>query len=458
MNSFQFHIAAVSAALLPNVAGAELGDEIFAELAPEACVVRADGVRVVRPEFLAYAIAQIATVPFDLVDRANATGRSDGRADAEDYIYIVTHAAHRPFGPGAQSQRMRDANQRLNVALGHLFHVGNAGRTSDGNFQRGGTNTSPNYTDFFTDPDRAYFICNALPQSTEPDASDQPERPNDIAEAIDFIDEHFLLRGKVSDLTVTSVPLTTLSSATLSFRRNNQDEESQFSISGVAGLRFQQNQEDAHLLYNWEFIPYISYQRTDWNSDRQDQDVHQITPGFILQYDSYEPSLNFAASVASSMTFDLEQHARRFNLETTFTPQIEIGNFGTGRFGPTIGPVSFRPAISLIGEASYILDPGDSAELAGADSYVALGGIASLGAYFPDVPILEDFTTSVSYRHLQVVGGDNSLTDLSHFDASVQYAIAGSENASISFTYISGENLNTLQDEEAYTVSLGLRF
>ncbi len=263
-------------------------------------------------------------------------------------------------------------------------------------------------------------------------------------------DNRLRLRGTVSDLKkpANAVNLKDLSWATVSYVDNNAKGSTTFAVDGVLGLDL--STEDGTL-----FIPYAKYKQSETRKGGGTTEVEVLTLGFLFSKLFLHPDLSFAVDLSPSATLDLEQKAEVVALEGSVEPAFDLLTVPIGVFS-FHGPFRIRPDIKLDTAANYVLDAGFNPLLRNDDDYFRFGGKAGLEIQFVDLPFLSDISLKGSYEWHYFAS--SPLDDLDRLEASVNYFLGGSLHYLLSFEYVNGRNIKSLQKEEFWKVSLGARF
>jgi len=325
-----------------------------------------------------------------------------------------------------------------------------------------------------TQPSGPKIVCNnykPAPISAQPQQNvGGKNRPKKSLAAV--ASRALRIRGETSDLAKLSLydahnssakqaaikTYNALSAATLSYRRDEIDNESVFAIKGAVGFNF-----PAGKLFGAKFsaLPYTTYERSQTTNASGATTVHIVSPGLLAVLNEYSSNnFHYTATLATQAAFDLEQDSEKIVFKGTFEPVLTLAPFN--RFpneSKRLGRFAYiTPKFVLLAEAADVLDAGTSAELAGFKDYYALGFDSGLAFSGTQGTVIENFGVKIGYRRLEFVGGDIGINNVSRFTAELIVAPPGIQNYFLSLKYEDGENAETFQNEEFWNLSIGLRY
>jgi hypothetical protein len=444
---------------------------------PSLCVASYDGVRAVDKDALALAVATEAGAgPY--LDGSNAGGVRDGAIQLKTAGSIPSEPAYallnaglkerednKPFGPNVDLRRdkralqIRDAIARvLEREIAFLidpgfFPVGPGTKPIYHAKRRDEVTGAPTTDDgwkklellFYPDPPLV-IICDSG-GSPKPASPLQETKP--LTEQ--FVDV-IRLRGTVKDLTIKADKLADAKPASISFQRNEEADTETFGLNGVLAVRF----GDSAGVF--DAMPFISYENTSVTGKKGD--VDKISPGLLLGYKVERPEFAVHARVELSYMDDIEQDARQAKIRAYVDPAFALGEGRGVLFGSELaplGPVRFRPDLTIIVDGSHVYDAGTSSELAGAEDYLGLGGEASLRTRLDLGQPISDFVLQLGVRRLQLFG-DIHDNDATRWFANLAYSPQNFPYVGFRFAFSKGDNDDTFQDEEKYALELTLRY
>ena len=267
-----------------------------------------------------------------------------------------------------------------------------------------------------------------------------------------FIGKSVRLRGAVKDLTVKSDDLQSATPASITYERDEEANSYVFGLNAVLGLRFGDSTGA------FDAIPYISYERRDANGSQGD--LEKLSPGVLVGYRIERPEFAVHTRVEGSLIEDLQQDASQLKLRIYVDPAVALGSGRGVLFGSYLRPIGllmWRPDLTLIGDATAILDKGTSPDLAGASSYFGLGALASLRLRLDVGQPFSDFVVEGGVRYLYLLG-DIRKDHTTRWFGSLQYSPENFPYLGIAITFTKGPNDDTLQEEETYKLEFTARY
>ncbi|MBE9069334.1 hypothetical protein IQ260_22070 [Leptolyngbya cf. ectocarpi LEGE 11479] len=272
--------------------------------------------------------------------------------------------------------------------------------------------------------------------------------------------------GKKSEATVRKLQRAAFkkySAAQISLRNDRAGDTTTFSVNGSVGIPVIDRTQKEHHFKN-ALVFGAHYERSKTNSPTKTTNVHVLSPLAIWSA-KLEKGIGFNYGAQALYSIDFAQEAKKLVITTEASPILgsyplflqenyEVRN----NWLPNTG-IYLSPSATLFLEAADILDPGTSAELAGAEVYYGIGG--EIGVVLEaDRPLnfFKNFSVEAGFRHLEFVAGDINLNGASRFNVGLNYALPGAEHLFMKLEYVDGRNVKTFQDENFIDVTLGLRF
>jgi hypothetical protein len=421
----------------------------------DLCIVDS-GERIVGKLELARAIVDEVGVPYSLLARANSTGKVDNTVTAEEVVYTVVEDS--PFASipnSEENKRIQEVTGKLREVQGMLTDFLNSrGIPEEGYEVISNVPQGPVARDLFSQDTRVRIRCLTVSAST----NHESKPPLTFPPLAMTLGDYFLIRGKVEELALPREKIRDADAAEISFRKNTKVPDI-FQVDAVFGLDVT---DIAPKIEGLRYIPYVRYQRTDVHPNtKKINDVHVVSPGFLLDYLYIGDSMSAEAGLYPTATLDREQDSEILKLKGFVAPSFSIGSerdskVFLGGYLPLIGPLTVRPDLKLLAEMGHVFAKGSSTDIDDDDQYAGLGGEASLKFRFPMVPILTHFVPSVSYRDLRLISGKKHA--IRRVTTMLTYAFPQNPNLVINFSYENGENEETFQDEEFWKLSLGVRY
>ena len=411
---------------------------------------------------LAALLLDRAEVPHRLRENGRASAQAAGKSGpAAELSYVIARARRsskprgEPFGAaGFDDDGYKKAQSRLEKQLDLLEDDFNLYRGREGTVYRLPADP-PKLTakQYFELDGRAVITCHGKPKTAG-------EKPGDAPGATGV---HFRLaqsaRGLAGPVDSRAKDLGDVDPAEFSFVNNVEDDSSVFGIDGAAGMLFQPGGIDG----KWQVLGFAEYKRQSPGGASKKEDIHKVAPGASLIYRDNlahigTVPLPYSLTLSPRLLFDLEQDSSQATVDVTGEPSFPLfGNLQVGSYG-SIGPLWIRPDIVLRGRAASVLDSGTDGDLQGADDYLAVGGLADLQFRLPFVTPFENFTLGLSFDHLQFVAGDLRRDNANRFEAALSYTPPEYQTMVVRLQYANGEDMDTFQREESYSLAVGLRY
>ena len=245
-----------------------------------------------------------------------------------------------------------------------------------------------------------------------------------------------------------------LPAANVSFTDNLDTNVTNFNVEAALGYEFDLTQFNTEKSL-FRLIPFVEYQRNQTSTIGPTSDLEVLSPGAIFSYLKLGKNLTYSLNGTSRVNFDFAQRSEVYEFEGRFNPAFRFFGIPTGAFSYQ-GPFRIRPSISFVYGGNYVFESGLNANLIDRDAFYRIGGTAELSVQAPTVPILKDASLNLKYDWQQFFS--SPVDNLQRFEASVDYAIAGSDNYNLSLRYVNGRNDLSLQEQNFWQVALGIRF
>jgi hypothetical protein len=279
--------------------------------------------------------------------------------------------------------------------------------------------------------------------------------------------KNILVRRSVADLSVGSAENKKVNGAQISFTDDAIKERQTLAIEGLVGYVFSGDSsvDRGEALarrggsagggddYWYKIIPYVYYKSTS-TRPASPKDIEYTSPGVVgsLTWVSETGNLAFDLQVEASGTFDAIHDSRVYNLLARLEPTFNIG--GQTLFGYPIytagGFFVIRPDIAAVVGQRIIEEVGTNPDLKGPSTYTTLGYDFNLLAYFnTSNPLLANLVGK--YNHGYRYNSD-PIDDLWFNTFSIGYIL--NKNTSLEFSVTKGRDLNTLQEEDMWKLTL----
>lgn len=295
----------------------------------------------------------------------------------------------------------------------------------------------------------------------------------------------FALRGSANDLLIPngSPAFEKASASRIGFVDDNEAGTTTFDVNTVAGIGVTVLDE---INTPTRAFAFAHFKQTDKNTDDPTDndnagDIRFLSLGALVTGRIFAPSpdresfgliANYGLLVAH--TSDLANSAESvrgrllFNDIVLDIPGIDSNPCG----GPSThflfvdlpADLYVDCAIETYLEGGYVFDPGTNADFQTLDddSYLGVGGKATMNFGFSETAFLKGFGIRVSGEYMAVLLG--GLDDPHRFEASVTYKLPGVSiqgqdlGTTLSFGYVTGQDLTTFQDEEVLRLGLELKY
>jgi hypothetical protein len=464
-------VVVVTAALLSQAVAAAV---LTADNEIPLCTTSHQGKPAVDKDALAYAIVDEAGAGRYL-DGSNPTGLRDGAIQLRtaggvqsEPVYVVLNfgtkavpAENQPFGPNVDlrtDKRALQARDAIAKIMGELIFLTTNGSVAAGpeltyRIERRMVVGAPtaeiewaNPVLLFRDDPPLVIICET--QLPPPTPAERPQRPSIGISAANVI----RLRGTVKDLTIKVDDLRSAKPAFVTYQRDGEANTETFGLNAVLGVRVG---DKAGV---FDAIPFISYENRSVTGSKGD--IEKLSPGLLFGYRIERPDFAIHARLETSLIEDLQFDARQGKLRVYIDPAFALGSGRGVLFGSyltPIGPLQWRPDLTLIGDASHIYDKGTNPALDGASDYLGLGGELSLRARLDLGQPISDFVLHVGVRDLQLFG-DIRKHEARRWFSILEYAPANFPYLGIGLSFSKGENDDTFQDEEIYGLNFTVRY
>lgn len=469
-------IVLVLTALLPRAVTAEV---FSLDNETQLCIASYQGKRAVDKDALAYVIVTEAGAglyldgsnPTGLRDRSIQLRTSDGIPS--EPLYAILHAAtnaapeeNQPFGPNVNlrtDQRALQARDAIsNVMREQLFRITTQGPIIKGpkltyRVERRTVVGGPTARTDWDNPELLFranpplvIVCDSGEEVSQP-SPPTPEKAQSSSVS-PFLAEAIRLRGTVKDLTINADSLSSAKPASIGYERDGEAKTNTFGLNGVLGVRFGDNAGV------FDVLPFISYENRSVTGS--EGDIEKLSPGLLFGYKIERPDFAIHARLETSLIEDIRQDARQGKIRLYVDPAFALGSGQGVLFGSNlkaIGPLVWRPDLTLIVDGSHVYDKGTSTALAGANDYFGLGGELSLRARLNLGQPISAFVLQGGVRGLKLMG-DIHKNDTQRWFASLDYAPESFPYFGISLSFTKGENDDTFQDEEIYSLNFTFRY
>jgi hypothetical protein len=469
----------IAIATVVNIAQPVLAAVLTAENKKQLCSFTYNGKSAVDKDVLAFLIAMDAGAGIYL-DGSNPTGLKDGaiqlhseKGIPSEPVYAVLNclstnesAKNRPFGSNVDIKADKRAPAACDAIQGIMLNEINF-LTSEGKLDRGevryrverrtmALNAPTSDKDWkdpkllFQDDSPLIVLCEDNPNNSTPQvpAPDNSQNPSSGISVVDLI----RLRGSVKDLTIKAQDIKSAKSASITYQRDAKADKETFGINGVVGLHF----GDASGAF--DVIPFISYENHSVTGGKGD--VKTLSPGLLLGYKIERPSFAIHTKLEASLIEDLLYDSKQVKLRIYADPAFALGQGRGVLFGTyimPIGPLQWRPDLTIIGDVSHVSDNGTNPALSEANNYYGLGGEFSLKTRLNLGQPISDFDLQTGVRYLKLLGDINKQEAHRWFGA-LTYSPANFPYIGISLSFSIGENDDTFKDEETYSLNFTVRY
>ncbi len=466
-------VAMVTAVLFTQGVSAAV---LTAENKAQLCTTHYNGKRAVDKDALAFVIAIEARAGLYL-DGSNPIGLRDGiiqlRSDKgipSEPVYAVLKclskggtAENRPFGPNIDLQkdkRAADACEAIHsnmsedidfLTINGSFVDGEATYRIERRTTAVGAPTESKDWDnpklLFQDDSPLVIVCEEETTSAPP--APAPETSQHQISIADLV----RLRGAVKDLTVKASDLRSAKPASVTYQHDGEANTERFGINGVLGLRFG---DTAGVI---DVIPFISYEKRSITGSDED-DIEKLSPGLLFGYKIERPSFAIHTRLEPSLMENLLYDSRQVKLRVYADPAFALGSGRGVLFGSyimPIGPLQWRPDLTLIGDASHVYDKGSDPALSETNNYSGLGGELSLRVRLDLGQPISDFDLQAGVRYLRLFG-DISKHQARRWFSALTYSPANFPYVGIALSFSRGENDDTFQKEDTLSLNFTVRY
>lgn len=399
---------------------------------PEICSVR-NGVDSVDPGYLAAKMVAASSIGADLQRQADPIG-------------LLTRDAPFGSGPSATTPQALAAAQRLLAARMELTGFLALG----GSKQQGYEVVNllprvPTSDDFFLQPDKVMMKCIRQVVATQPDAT----RHNLAAAALA---KRLLVRSEVSELTLNQDQIAGIKGTTFSYAHDQVKGSDTVVADGVVGWKLM----DFSGQHRASVIPFFRYKST---SNEPNNTSQFIEPGVLVDAFYNGDRIAATAGLNLSRIIDNSDNSDQSNLSAFIIPSFRIP-FGAsdivlfGGYMRPIGPLSLRPELKLMTAGRQIDSAGTNAALQGKDSYFGIGFDMRIDMLLVGVPLFQKLRGYVEYTGMENFG----VRDVELFKAGLIYPLLDSDRMSLNLDYANGRDIETLLENERYTLGLAFRY
>lgn len=436
------------------------------------CTPDGTGRLLVDPDRLALALVDMAGATL-LLDGANDAGLTDGQMQlvstpsrpAEPvYLVLNAEAPPRPDDPrpfwraNAAAAREALVTQLSALDVNSLLDSGVAagpGRRFRALIRPGmASRHRPGGIDprLLFGPDAVYEIeCSAATLAEAPRPGGGANGNDDDSDPDRGVGVDPVLRGSVQALWIERDDNGFAESkpANIGYDRDDVADTDTFRLNAVAGLRFVDRSG------TFAAIPYLSYERASVTGPN---DIEKLSPGLLLTHALERRGFSLHSRLETSFIDDMEQGSQQGKLRIYIDPAISLGRTGF-LFGSRLNlipGVFIRPELTLIADASHVFRAGTSTALANAENYFGAGGDLSL-TVGPENGPLNFIRLTVGGRDLAMFG-DIQQDHIRRWYGSLMLSDPNFPYAGLALTFNDGENDDTFQVEERYSLSLIFRY
>ncbi len=263
------------------------------------------------------------------------------------------------------------------------------------------------------------------------------------------------LRQDVSEL--LSSDLKKAKPAKFSFTSDNEKNEDITAIDGAIGYVFSGSlpppAEAASIGYN--LIPFLYYKSTSGTAGGRG-DIDVFAPGILGGMEYGDAAWAFKLDIAAAPVLDAKQKSELYNFTARLAPTFSIGD--TSIFGEehNFGLLGVTFVARAVAKMNYIQESGLNPNFSDIEEFSTTGFEGRIIIAGRDgTPILENFVFIVEYSNLH---NSDGVQDVERTSMTLSYSPTEAKNFTIDFGYVEGPDPFTLQLEEKWTASLGLRF
>lgn len=171
----------------------------------------------------------------------------------------------------------------------------------------------------------------------------------------------------------------------------------------------------------------------------------QLTPKWL---DSGSLHLRLNPLLTTNFGFDVDVRA----LEGQFEPYVDALGLGGENH---LGPMAYRLRALMQLEYGEVFDAGKRTDLSEGDAFSRLGVKLSMKLRPRNVAWLEGLEGALGYERFENLGGDLRARQL--LTASLAYRLPRLQNISFETKYTRGDTSVALEDEESWTLGLGIK-
>ncbi len=254
------------------------------------------------------------------------------------------------------------------------------------------------------------------------------------------------VRSTLKEVSVyeNQLPRKSAKPATISFTRDVKSDNESLGIKGVVGYPVRLKSKP-----NTIILPSLDInQLSNSQKDKTDIDTLVFRLGVGNELDGFiaETSyFGYGIQYATDTDFDKDVRGLDFSYEPVL---LGLGQ-GANRL---IGTLLIRWRSIILGEAGKVHDVGKNSSLVLDESYVRLGGEIDVRAVLKKTP---KFQFGLGYAYLEAIDGD--LRDRKLFSASMSFDLDDDGNFKLETRYTNGDRSIALEDEESWTIGLGIR-
>jgi hypothetical protein len=263
------------------------------------------------------------------------------------------------------------------------------------------------------------------------------------------------IRGKLTELALSRTDAKTAAPAKIALTENLEAKSRTVQADGLIGYPVNVCSEKGVC----SLIPYVEYHRRKTTSDSEPSEkVETVGLGFLFDAVVETEPVFWQVSLAPQYIFDEGQSTELWKGNAFLAPSFTIGDAITlGRYNILAkGDLWVKPELRGIAEAGLVAAGGTSPVFVEDNEYFGAGAEASLQVKLPNLELIKDLTFGVSYRYMELFS--LPIDRATRWTGSALYAFGKDKNFTLSFDYENGRNEQTFQDEEFYTISLGIRY
>ena len=258
----------------------------------------------------------------------------------------------------------------------------------------------------------------------------------------------WLVRASHEDITVfePAAPKAKVKGATVQLNRDIGKDETTRTLTGVLMRPVVPKGSDQG------FFPSLSFNQVRNKTDRtKNVDVLNFRVGYekLHYYGADANQWFYRITPVYSTDSHIDSRVPGIELQTEFA----ISDLGMGTSIFLADWLEFRWRGILHYEYGKVVDAGKNTKLTTGDKFSRLGPKLKLEFWFP---ALERFSMAVDYTYLNKLGDDSR--DRKFFNTAFNYQLDDSGNLTLQAEYKNGDASLALEDEERFTLGLGLKF